>query len=350
MTVLVKGKGGEWREAKILRFSNERDLQMMLYSSPQLIPVLGELTKTRIFIDEGGLPGSGYTDLIGVDNDGEIHLVECKLATNPEIRREVIGQILEYASFLWEMSYEDFDGLFVSRKRKTLKELLAKSVAEGWEFEAFRKVVTENLKIGNFHLIIAVDKMNDQLGEIIAFLGKRGAGVRLQAIELQRYAENDTEILVPQLHGDFFGVPSEKGKRVAWNFESFIAEAKQKLKEEQLTALSTLYDFSMHQANWLSWGKGATYGSFGVHVDRISKRALYTVTTNGYFVANFGHLNDSQAAMTFRDNLGQGLETLQGLKVPTDYQKLWLSIPPETWAPVADEIIETLHGLLQQEP
>src|SRR3979490_1975249 len=153
MTVLVKGKGGEWHEAKILKFPNERDLQMMLHSSPQLIPVQGELTKARIFIDEAGLSGSGSTDLIGVDNDGEICLVECKLATNSEIRREVIGQILEYASFLWEMSYEDFDGLFVKRKGKTLKELLTESVAEGWEFEAFRKVVTENLKIGNFHLI-----------------------------------------------------------------------------------------------------------------------------------------------------------------------------------------------------
>ncbi|MFY9532141.1 MAG: hypothetical protein WAR24_24825, partial [Candidatus Acidiferrales bacterium] len=175
MAVLVKGKGGEWQEAKILRYSDERDLQTMLYSSPQLIPVQGELTKRRIFIDEAGLPGSGSSDLIGVDNDGEIYLVECKLATNPEIRREVIGQILEYAYFLWEMSYEDFDRLFVKRKGKTLKELLTESVAEGWEFEAFRKAATENLKTGKFHLIIAVDEMNEQLGEIIAFLGKRGA-------------------------------------------------------------------------------------------------------------------------------------------------------------------------------
>jgi hypothetical protein len=194
-----------------------------------------------------------------------------------------------------------------------------------------------------------VDEMNEQLTEIIAFLGKRGAGVRLQAIELQRYAEGATEILVPQLHGEFFRVPAADGKRVAWDSESFFAEANRKLRGGQLTALSSLYKFSLEQTDWQSWGKGATYGSFSVHIDRISKRALYTATTNGYFVANFGHLNDSQAALKFRDNLGQGLKKLQGLKIPTDYQKLWLSIPPENWTPVANEIVEALRGLLQPE-
>jgi hypothetical protein len=349
MAVLVKKKGGEWREAKVLRYFDEREFQKMLYSSPQLIPVQGELTKTRVFIDEAGLTGAGYTDLIGVDNDGEIYLVECKLATNPEIRREVIGQILEYASFLWEMSYEDFDSLFVKRKGNTLKGLLTEGVVEGWEFEAFRGAVTENLKTGNFHLIIAVDEMSEQLEEIIGFLGKRGAGVRLQAIELQRYVQDDAEILVPQLHGEIFQFPKGDRKRVAWSFESFFAEAKRRLSEERLTALTTLYEFSKHQTGWLSWGKGTTYGSVSVHIDRISSRSLYALTTNGHFVANFGQLQDGEAALKFRDNLGQRLKNLGGLKVPANYQGLWLSIPPDKWTPVADKIIDALNGVLQQQ-
>jgi hypothetical protein len=147
---------------------------------------------------------------------------------------------LEYASFLWEMSYEDFDSLFVKRKGNTLKGLLTESVVEGWEFDAFRGAVTENLKTGNFHLIIAVDEMSEQLEEIIGFLGKRGAGVRLQAIELRRYVQDDAEILVPQLHGEIFQFPKGDRKKVAWSFESFFAEAKRKLTEERLSALTTI--------------------------------------------------------------------------------------------------------------
>lgn len=349
MGVLVKRKGGEWREAKLFRYSDERELQKMLHNSPQLIPVQGELTKTRIFIDEAGLAGAGCTDLIGVDNDGEIYLVECKLATNPQIRREVIGQILEYASYLWELSYEDFDTLFVKRKGETLKALLTGTAIEGWEFETFRDAITENLKAGNFHLIIAVDEMNEQLEEIIGFLRKRGAGVRLQAIELERYVEDDAEILVPHLHGETFQFPVGEHKRVAWGSESFFAEAKKKLNEERLTALTRLYEFSKQQTDWLSWGKGTTYGSVSIHIDRISKRSLYALTTNGHFVANFGQLHDSDTAMKFRDNLGQKLTKFEGLKVPAKFKDLYLSIPPEKWTDVANEIVEALHALVLRE-
>jgi hypothetical protein len=66
-------------------------------------------------------------------------------------------------------------------------------------------------------------------------------------------------------------------------------------------------------------------------------------------VANFGQLHDNESALKFRDDLGRKLENLQGIKVPANYQELWLSIPPEKWTPVADKIIEALNGLLQEQ-
>lgn len=53
------------------------------------------------------VPGSGFTDLLAFTADGDIVRVECKLEANTEIKRKVIGQILEYAAFLWQMSYEE---------------------------------------------------------------------------------------------------------------------------------------------------------------------------------------------------------------------------------------------------
>jgi hypothetical protein len=83
----------------------------MLYQSPELIPLRAGENAPRVFVRESGLPGSGSTDLLDVDSDGNIYVVECKLASNSEIRRKVIGQVLEYAAFLWNMQYEDFDQL-----------------------------------------------------------------------------------------------------------------------------------------------------------------------------------------------------------------------------------------------
>jgi RecB family endonuclease NucS len=66
----------------------------MLYESPELIPTKVE-DQAVIFTREAGLPGSGFTDLVGVDAQGNVLIVETKLARNGEIRRKVIGQVLE---------------------------------------------------------------------------------------------------------------------------------------------------------------------------------------------------------------------------------------------------------------
>jgi len=61
--------------------------------------MLGDERKPiRVWVREAHLPGSGLTDLIGLDEDGNISIIETKLASSQEIKRKVIGQILEYAA------------------------------------------------------------------------------------------------------------------------------------------------------------------------------------------------------------------------------------------------------------
>jgi hypothetical protein len=77
-----------------VEFAAEAQLQKLLYDSPELIPTSYEEDQPAVFIREAGLPGSGYTDLLGVDERGNILVVETKLARNDEVRRKVIGQVL----------------------------------------------------------------------------------------------------------------------------------------------------------------------------------------------------------------------------------------------------------------
>ena len=112
MAIVIRNSGGKWHKATKVEFAAEAQLQKLLYDSPELIPTYDD-DKPAVFIREAGLPGSGYTDLLGVDGNGNILVVEAKLARNDEIRRKVIGQVLEYAAYLWKMSFEDFDSLFI---------------------------------------------------------------------------------------------------------------------------------------------------------------------------------------------------------------------------------------------
>jgi len=52
-------------------------------------------------------------------------IVETKLERNAEIRRKVIGQVLEYAAHLWGMQSDEFDYFFSKRERKSLLDLLS---------------------------------------------------------------------------------------------------------------------------------------------------------------------------------------------------------------------------------
>src|SRR5215213_2207056 len=85
-------------------------LQRLIMKHPSLLPVDQiEAAFTPLVPICLELPvGSGSLDNLLVTPAGDLVLVECKLWRNHEARREVVGQIIEYAS---EMSKWNYDRL-----------------------------------------------------------------------------------------------------------------------------------------------------------------------------------------------------------------------------------------------
>ena len=82
---------------------DEKWLQELLFARPELLATESNEREVIPICRELPLKGSNSTvflDLFCVRDDGKPVLVECKLWRNPQARREVIGQILEYASLL----------------------------------------------------------------------------------------------------------------------------------------------------------------------------------------------------------------------------------------------------------
>ena len=158
MAIVIRKQGGKWEKTDKVIFADEAQLQKLLYESPELIPTKME-DQAAVFTREAGLPGSGFTDLVGVDAQGNILIVETKLARNGEIRRKVIGQVLEYAAYLWGMSFDELDRFFINREGKSLLELLAEKSPE-IDKDLLKQSVEQNLASGKFQLIIAVDTIN----------------------------------------------------------------------------------------------------------------------------------------------------------------------------------------------
>lgn len=99
---------------------------------------------------------AGPIDILFVNGEGLLTLVECKLWNNPEARRVVIGQILDYAKELSGWSYDELEKA-IKKARKGNGDSLYQLVAndrEELDESQFTDNVKRNLRRGRFLLLI----------------------------------------------------------------------------------------------------------------------------------------------------------------------------------------------------
>ena len=185
---------------------DEAWLQQLIQDHPDILPVaeiepgFGRL----IPVSREVWCGHGYIDNLFVTAEGGIVIVEAKLWRNPEARRHVVAQSLDYAAALGRLTYAEFEtaalgGQFPSGSAKPSS--LYAIVADGAELDesAFIDAVATNLKRGRFLIIAAGDGVRSET-ETLANLLQSHAGARftfaLVAIEL--YRDGDRVFAVPR--------------------------------------------------------------------------------------------------------------------------------------------------------
>ena len=96
---------------------------------------------------------------------GRIILAEFKLWRNPGARREVIGQILDYAGVLASWSYDDLEREVRNRTKRSPFEIVSEAHGSVQE-HIFVDRVTRRLKRGEFLLLIIGDGIREGAEEI----------------------------------------------------------------------------------------------------------------------------------------------------------------------------------------
>lgn len=147
-------------------------LRDLLWNHPSLLPV-AEIEP----IFDGLLPvawelqtGCGLVDLLFINSDGMITIVETKLWRNPEARRKVVAQIIDYAKDLARWSYSDLlEAVKVATKSTDADPIAAAACDEGEEAQ-FMDRVGRNLRLGRFLLLIVGDGIHEGVEEIAEFL------------------------------------------------------------------------------------------------------------------------------------------------------------------------------------
>lgn len=209
MNILQRNKDGKWVRIERRLYNDEAHLQDLLANDVMILPVedIG-YDSTFVTIGKEVSLQNGYLDLLAVSSQGHIVIIETKLDKNPEVKRTVVGQILGYASYLWNKNYETLEDYFQSflRQRKiSFTGSLADYVKEKTGDESFletdfRAGIEKRLQLGSFSLFIVVDHANQELKDIANYLNDRtGQGIDFYVIELDLIGNDESQFLIPTL-------------------------------------------------------------------------------------------------------------------------------------------------------
>ena len=142
---------------------------------------------------------AGSIDNLLVTPSGLPVLVECKLWRNPEGRREVVGQILDYAKELSRWSSADPQREVkrrLKREGNPLLDLIQATAPETDEMQ-FNDALTANLRRGRFLLLIVGDGIREGVEAIADYLQDHaGLHFSLGLVELPFYGLPDGARLV----------------------------------------------------------------------------------------------------------------------------------------------------------
>ncbi len=170
---------------------DESWLQALLHDHPELVPLQELEPGAGPFLPlcrELPLPRPGapvYLDLFGVTPQGRPVLVECKLWRNPQGRREVVAQILEYAALLRRLSLADLEAALRPRLGISIWDRARAHPATPDE-AAFNDALARSLRASDLHLVIAGDGIREDLHAMAEHLRDQGARLMLLEIQLWR--------------------------------------------------------------------------------------------------------------------------------------------------------------------
>jgi hypothetical protein len=268
----------------ILGTSLEDALQTFFEKYPQIIPGKqidpGSDDPPKFALLRREMPVGGWSlDHLFIDQRGVLTLVETKLFQNPESRREVIGQIIEYAA----NAPESWSGGGARQKATEfwsnqnppgeLDKILQDEFGVDLDIEDFWDKTEENLKNGKIRLIIATDELRPEVRRMIEYLNNEMQNTEVLGLELKFYGEEtESMVLVPRLVGQSQSTIDKKGSggNIKWTVDK-LKEAFAELENNELgVKLQKILKWAVDKEIFkIAIAKFPTFGLHGKSKDRI---------------------------------------------------------------------------------
>jgi hypothetical protein len=210
-----------------------------------------------------GASGGLSLDHLFLDRDGVPVLVEVKRSSDTRIRREVVGQMLDYAAN--GIRYWPVDVLRQAYE-ETTRSGPGRSLEATWpdiEVEQFWEQVAANLVAGRIRMIFLADALPTELVRIIEFLNAQLTPAEVLGVELRRYTDgngNDA-VLVPRVVGRTTVAIAAKersgGGRLSTR-DSLLADAGSRCGSSVARLIESLLDDAEARGLRCVWGRGVS--------------------------------------------------------------------------------------------
>jgi hypothetical protein len=234
-SIVIREADGQTRVLQSETYLYEEILKRNIAEIPHLIP-LGAVTEeeiTHVTIGDEWPAGLGAADIVLLGSDAILTIVETKLKRNPEARREVIAQVLEYAAYLsewtiWEITRraDEFfrsDKAHADYRHKPFNDVLRLFLEDTDEgIESFKGKVEQNLQQGRIRLIVAVDEVGEQAQKIITFLNSFSS-FEIYLLQISTYADGGRQVFVPSLYGYARKVARIRPS-IEWDWDKYESE------------------------------------------------------------------------------------------------------------------------------
>lgn len=274
-------------------------------------------------------------DHLFLDQDAIPTLIEVKRSSDSRIRREVVGQLLDYAAnavVYWPV--EELRSHFnqeCTSSGTDPDEQLRRFIGPEANPDDFWQLAKTNLKAGKIRLVFVADLIPRELKRIVEFLNEQMDPAEILAVEIKQFVGQGMKTLVPRVMGQTAEAEKKKGmpsENRYWDEDLFFQEYARRHSADQLQACRKLYEVIKPRATEIGFGRGKIDGNLTPYFDdERGKQQIFLLSTNGGIGWTFGAIrslpfSDESKRKELLDQLNQ----IPGVGLPPSSITKWPSI------------------------
>ena len=273
-TIDNEGKFVQFKEQVFKNENKEIDLEILLENNPEYffenskILIIGRQVTTNL---------NTFIDLLGIDELGNTVVIELKRDKTP---RETLAQLIEYASFIDNLDYEQLNDIFQNYSGEEVG-------LEEYHQQYYQNGESQNVSWNkNSKLVIVAQDITKEIKQTSLYLRKKGIDV--YCVEFKYFVNNSN---IKMISSDFV-VGDEEFIRQKVNSETQLPKTTQSkfietLNENGKFVFKRLFDFANKENLLLRWGsKGFSLNlsfengfvglCFGYPPTSVFKQSIYT--------------------------------------------------------------------------